>query len=71
MQRIPKIIKDELDKCPFPWEIVNGKKHQRVFIAGKFVAVFAQNATKDDTAGRGGLAARASIRRAIRELSDQ
>jgi len=67
--RTPESIQRALDECGVPYEIVAGKKHQKIFIGGKLIGIFARNARKSDTAGKGGLAVATAIRRAARAFN--
>jgi hypothetical protein len=68
--RIPEAIQRELDKCETTWEIRDGKKHRQVWVAGKFVGIFATNAKKSTTAGRGAKGLCSAIQKAAREALD-
>lgn len=67
--KIPKIIQDELDKCPLPVRVIDGGCHTKIYVNEKFMGIVPKNARKDDRGGRGGLNTRSNIRRVIREQS--
>ena len=69
--KIPDIIREELDNCPYPWSVKRGGIHVKLFIADVLVGIWPHNARKHTTAGRGGLALRSQIRRRIRELEEK
>lgn len=69
MVKIPKIIKEELEKCPFDWTITPGSDHHKIIICGKMVGIFPKGGGTFPNR-RAGLNVRSQIRQHIRRLKN-
>jgi hypothetical protein len=63
-------LRDELDACGLPWELGRGRRHLKLFVAGRLAAVIPHGTgkTEDRRADNNVLAA---VRRLVRELLAQ
>ena len=66
-QRLPQDILDALERSGLPWRIDSGKRHFRLIVGDKFVAVLPQSLDWNGFKGRADKNTLAQVRRAIRE----
>lgn len=65
--KLPQAMREALDQTGLPWEVEPGKKHNKVKLAGRLVAVYPYG--KEQTAYKRALLNSISqIRRAAQEL---
>ena len=67
-QKVPTVLKDELEKTGLPYRIERGKKHCKIFLSDRMVGIY-HPGKSDSHAGRGGLNVRSNIRRLARQLN--
>ena len=65
--KIPRLIKEELDKSGVPFKIERGSRHCKIFIGEVFCGIFPL-AGGDATLRRADLNVRSQIRRQVRVL---
>lgn len=46
--RLPVELREALDKTGLPWEIENGKKHNKIRLAGRLVGVYPHGKANGD-----------------------
>ena len=68
--KIPEALRSELDNCGYPWDIENGKKHQKVRVAGRLAAILPHGKQSNRTLVplKNTIA---QVRRIVRELEEQ
>lgn len=66
-RRLPQAILDTLERSGLPWRIDGGKRHFRLIVGDKFVAILPQSLDWDGFKGRADRNTLAQVRRAIRE----
>lgn len=67
MIKIPKIIKEELDSLPIPYEIKTGTRHHKIVIGGIFAGILPMGAG-NSASRRAELNVRSQIRRTVKQL---
>lgn len=65
--RLPTNLRRVLSASPVPWCIVNGKRHYKLKIGGRLVAILPKSGRLDDFHGRADKNTVANVRRAIKE----
>jgi len=64
---LPKDIVALLDGSGMPWSIEQGRRHAKLYLAGRFLTIFPRNSRRSDSLlGRAHLNVMALIRHAIR-----
>ncbi len=66
--KLPDALREALTKTGLPWEVENGKKHNKVKLAGKLVCVYPHGKPRDVNR-RALLNTITQVRNAARELT--
>lgn len=68
--KMPEELREALDQTGLPWELERGKKHNKVKLAGRLVAVYPHGKAQD-AYRRALLNTITQVRRTARELRPQ
>jgi hypothetical protein len=65
---VPQLVRDELESCGLPWDVVNGGKHFQLRLNGQLVGILPKGRCPREMR-RTELAQRSNVRRALRAAS--